>query len=330
MPNNLTEQQKKQASLYLNNAMSISSKRKFEKELRSNLTLQAYLDELTHMLETTREFSTLSPSDELLQGSRNLLRHEIQAIENSQITESWFNVVFDKIRSGITSIIKVRQPVWAIATYIVIGVIAGRLLLGPSGDRPLDLNGNGNLDMDKVISSGLLDDVQIDKLPLAPSSVKFVSNIDDRFNVTGDVNDQDIKKILYYMLLNDEDKNKRLEAGRLINRIAPNEETQMVLISSVISEQDSQVKLQSIRTLNNYQTTDELTDACKRILLDERDPKIRLEALTILENKKSSDLIPLLEVVIKMDDDSSVRDKADKLLDELQKPTAIENTEVAR
>ncbi len=330
MPNNLSEQQKKQASLYLNNAMSIASKRKFEKELKTNLTLRTYVDELKNMLETTRMFSVLSPSNELLQGNRNILKNNIQSVSNQQTSGLQINDLLAKIRNGIVAIVKARQPVWAVATYIIIGIVAGRLLLGPVGKKPLDLNGNGQLDMNKVISSGLLDDVQIDRSALSPSTIKFVSNIDDRFNVSGDVNDQDIKKLLYYMLLNNEDQNKRLEAGRLINRIAPNEETQMVLISSVLSERNAQVKLQSLRTLGNYQTTSELVDACKRILLDERDPKVRLEALTLLENSRSSDLIPLLEVVIKMDDDISVRNKADKLLDELQKPVAIEKTEVAR
>ena len=330
MPNNLSEQQKKQASLYLNNAMSIASKRKFEKELKTNLILRTYVDELKNMLETTRVFSVLSPSNELLQGNRNILKNNIQSVENQQTSGLRINDLLAKIKNGIVAIVKVRQPVWAVATYIIIGIVGGRLLLGPTGEKPLDLNGNGQLDMNKVISSGLLDDVQIDRSTLSPSTIKFVSNVDNRFNVSGDVNDQDIKKLLYYMLLNNEDQNKRLEAGRLINRIAPNQETQMVLISSVLSERNTQVKLQSMRTLGNYQTTSELVDACKRILLDERDPKVRLEALTLLENSRSSDLIPLLEVVIKMDDDISVRNKADKLLDELQKPVAIEKTEVAR
>jgi hypothetical protein len=57
---------------------------------------------------------------------------------------------------------------------------------------------------------------------------------------------------------------------------------------------------------------------------------MRLESLNILENNMSSDLIPLLEIVNKMDDDGSVRNKANKLLTELQKPVSIENNEVTR
>ena len=80
----------------------------------------------------------------------------------------------------------------------------------------------------------------------------------------------------------------------------------------------------------SYQTTTELVNACKRILLDDRNYEMRLESLNILENNKSSDLIPLLEVVSKMDDNSTVRDEANKLLDELQKPVSIESTEVTQ
>ena len=329
MPNNLTEKQKQQASLYICNALSIADKREFEKKIKSNLTLKTYVDELKNTIETTREFSTLKPSDEFLQGNRNLLKGRLQQLENEKTNKSIVQLL-DKAKNGITSIFKVRQPVWAVATYIVIGLIAGRLFLGPGGDKPLDLNGNGDMDINKIIDSGLLSDLNIDQSQLAPSSVKFVSNVDNRFNISGNVDDQDVRKILYYLLLNDENKDNRLEAGRLIDRIAPNNETQMVLISSLLSESDSQVKLQSIKTLGNYQTTTEIVDACKRILLDERNSKIRLEALALLEDSKSSELIPLLEVVSKMDDDYSVRNKADKLLNDLQKPVSIESTEVAQ
>jgi len=329
MPNNLTEKQKKQASLYICNALSIAAKREFEKELKSNLTLKTYVDELSNTIETTREFSTLKPSDELLQGSRNILKGKLQQLENEKANGSVIQIL-DRIKNGLTSIFKVRQPVWAVATYIIIGLVAGRLLLGPGGDKPLDLNGNGNLDINKIINSGLLSDLDIDQSTLSPSSVKFVSNVDDNFNLSGDVEDQDIRKILYYLLLNDENKDNRLEAGKLISKMAPNDETQMVLISSVLSESDYQVKLQSIRTLGNYQITTELIDACKRVLLDERNSKIRLEALDILENSTSSDLIPLLEVVSKMDDDYTIRNRAGKLLSDLQKPVAIESTEVVQ
>jgi hypothetical protein len=331
MPNKLSEQLKKQAALYLSNGMGITAKRKFEKELQSNLTLKTYLDDLKYTIETTREFSTLRPSDELLQGSRNLLKGKLQQIESKQTTGSAISILLEKLRNGIASVFKVKQPVWAVATYIIIGLIAGRLLLAPYGDdTALDLNGNGSLDMNKIIDSGLLTDLQIDQSTLSPSSVKFVSNVDNRFNVSGSVNDKDVKKIIYYLLLNDKEVKNRLEAGKLINRMTPNNETQMVLISSVLSESDTQVKLQSIKTLNSYQSTPDILNACKKILLDERNADIRLEALSILEKNKSSDLIPLLEVVSEMDEDRTVKNKASKLLGELQKPISIENKEVTK
>ena len=96
MPNNITEQQKKQASLYISNAMSITSKRKFEKELKTNLTLKTHLEELRKTIETTREFSTLQPSDELLQGNRNLLKGRIQAIDNTQTTSSYIGNIINR------------------------------------------------------------------------------------------------------------------------------------------------------------------------------------------------------------------------------------------
>ena len=114
------------------------------------------------------------------------------------------------------------------------------------------------------------------------------------------------------------------------SEISPNNESRMVLISSILSEKDQKVRSQSMGTLAQYQSSPELINACKRILLDDHNADMRLESLDILEKNKSSDLIPLLEVVSKMDDNSSVREKASELLEELQKPVSIEYNEVIK
>ena len=330
MPNKISEQQKKQAALYICNALSITSKRKLEQELKTNSELLDYVNELKSTINTTREISTLGPSEEFLQGSRNLLRGKIQVLSNKKTTDSTLSAFLNKIKNGITSIAKTRQPVWAVATYVIIGLLVGRLLITTDSNKPIDISGQEKVDMNKLIQSGVLSDLRIDQSTLSPSSIKLASHTDNRFNVSGNVNDKNIRQILYYLLLNDEDIENRYLAGKQIKRITPNRESQMVLISSVLSETDQRVKLQSMGILSQYQSSPDLINACKRILLDDHNFTMRLESLNILEKNMSSDLIPLLQVVIKMDDDSSVRDKANELLTELQKPISIENIEVTQ
>jgi hypothetical protein len=330
MPNKISEQQKKQAALYICNALSITAKRKIEQELKTNSDLQDYINELKSAIETTRSFSTIGPSKEFLQGSRNLLRGRIQDLNNKKSANSLLSNILDKIKSGVILITKKRQPVWAIAAYLIIGLLVGRLLLSPSGDKPIDISNLAKIDINKLIQSGVLSDLRIDQSTLSQSTVKLVSHTDNKFNVSGNVNDQNIKQILYYLLLNDDNIDNRYQAGKQIKRITPNSESRMVLISSILSEINLRVKLQSMETLSRYQSSPDIINACKRILLDDRDHEMRLESLNILENNLSSDLIPLLEIVSKMDDDDSVRDKANELLTELQKPISIENNEVTR
>jgi len=330
MPNKLTEKQKKQASLYVCNALSISAKRKIELEMKTNTELSNYINELKFTINTTRQISTIGPSKELLQGSRNLLHGKIQVINRGKSSASFYYSILNNIKSGVSFVAKKQQPVWAVATYVIIGLLAGRLLFFPSADKPIDISGQENVDMDKLIQSGALSDLRIDQSTLSPSSIKLASHSDERFNVSGNVNDKNIRQILYYLLLNDEDIDNRYQAGKQIKRITPNNESQMVLISSVLSETDQRVKMQSMETLAQYQSSTELIDACKRVLLDDRNYKMRLESLNILERNKSSDLIPLLEIVGEMDDNSKVRAKAQELLTELRKPISIENNEVTQ
>jgi len=330
MPNKLTEKQKKQVSLYVCNALSISAKRKIELEIKTNTELSNYMSELKFTINATRQISTIAPSEELLQGSRNLLHGKIQVINREKSSASFFSSILNNIKSGVSFVAKKQQPVWAVATYVIIGLLAGRLLFFPSTDKPIDISGQENVDMNKLIQSGALSDLRIDQSTLSPSSIKLVSHSDERFNVSGNVNDKNIRQILYYLLLNDEVIDNRFQAGKQIRRITPNGESRMVLISSILSETDQKVKLQSMETLSQYQSSQELINACKRILLDDRNSDMRLEAIEILEKNKSSDLISLLEVVSKMDDNSSVRNKANELLAELQKPVSIEYNEVIK
>lgn len=330
MPNKISEQQKKQASLYVCNALSITARRKIEQELKINSGLRDYVNELKSTIDTTRSFSTIGPSEEFLQGSRNLLRSKIQTISNKNNADSVILNILHKIKFGITSIAKKQQPVWAVATYIVIGLVVGRLVFSPGSDKPIDISGQEEVDMIKLIKSGVLSDLQIDQSAISPSSIKLVSHSDNRFNVSGNVNDKNIRKILYYLLLNDDNVDNRYQAGKQIQRITPDSESRMVLISSILSETDQRVKLQSMETLLSYQSSPDLINACKRILLDDHNFTMRLESLNILEKNMSSDLIPLLEVVSKMDDDSSVRNKANDLLMELQKPVSIDNNEATQ
>ena len=328
MPNKISEQQKKHAALYICNALSITLKRKLEQELKTNSELLNYVNELKSSIETTREISTIGPSDEFLQGSRNLLRGNIQVLSNKKTTGTVLSTIFDKIKNGVTSLAKTRQPVWAVATYVIIGLLAGRLLLTPGSDKPIDISGQEIVDMNKLIQSGVLSDLRIDQSTLSPSSIKLASHSDNRFNVSGNVNDKNIRQILYYLLLNDADIDNRYQAGKQIRRITPNNESQMVLISSVLSETNQRVKKQSMETLAQYQSSAEIINASKRILLDDRNHEMRLESLNILEKNKSVDLIPLLEVVSEIDDNSKVRVKARQLLNDIQKPVSIENNEV--
>ncbi|NHZ86628.1 MAG: hypothetical protein GWP19_12240 [Planctomycetia bacterium] len=330
MPNKISEQQKKQASLYICNALSITARRKIEQELKTNSELKDYVNELKSIIETTRSFSTIEPSEEFLQGSRNLLRRKIQITSNKKNTGSVLSNVFFKIKSGIALIAKKQQPVWAVATYIIIGLIVGRLVFSPGSDKPIEISGQEEVDMNKLIQSGVLSDLQIDQSAISPSSIKLVSHSDNRFNVSGNINDKNIRKILYYLLLNDDNVDNRYQAGKQIQRITPDSESRMVLISSILSETDQRVKLQSMETLSSYQSSPDLINACKRILLDDHNFTMRLESLNILEKNMSSNLIPLLEVVSKMDDDSSVRNKANDLLMELQKPVSIDNNEATQ
>ena len=73
MPN-ISKKLKEKATLYVMNAMTDQERDLFESSMTTNDALKQYVDELTHTLSLTTHSFDYKPSEEELQGQRNLLR----------------------------------------------------------------------------------------------------------------------------------------------------------------------------------------------------------------------------------------------------------------
>ena len=328
MLNKNVESQKKQVALYLCDELNPAQRRIFEERLTVDQELQHYSKEFQTTLKITNSLKNLRPTDEFLQGNRNLLRGKIAQLDREQKTNPVWTKIKNMLQSLYTKFTHNKQPVWAVATYVMIAFFAGRLFLTNGVPESIDITSSGPIDMQSVIQSGVLSNIQIDQSRLSPSTIRLASHSDKNFNISGNISDRNIRQILYYLLLNDEDHNNRLKAGNIISRMTPDDELNMVLISSVLSETDNNVRLNSMRMLSNTQPSTNLINASKRVLLDDHNDAMRMEALKILTKTKPDDLIPLLQIVSLMDENAGVRYQAQKYLDENQSPVKIENIEV--
>jgi len=326
MPNKNDIKCQQLASLYVLNALNSTEKDKFEERLKNDAELREFVQKCKSTLDSVKSAANYEVSDEYLQAQRNLLRGRIDLLNRERKATPIWSTVKEKSDNVLNLLIFGKQPGWAIATYIVLAIFAGRLVFAPSSDNNVAMNNQPNIN--ELIEAGGLSNVAINVSDNFDSPIQFVSLGDNNLNFAGGLQDKKIRQMLYYLLLNDENPGNRLKAVRLLENVQPDEESKLVLISSLLSEPNSGVRLNSIKLLEKYRLDDRIINACQKVMLEDTNEAIRIEALKILSKEPTVDLIPLLQLVSNMDDNEFIRDESRKLLSSLKNPVSIENIEV--
>jgi len=301
---------KEQASLYTMNALSADERQAFETKINSEESLKNYVQELKETLELTSDTFNVNISDEELQGHRNLLRARISQIDSIKSPSP----ILDKFKNIFKTVLSPRQPVWAVASYVVIAFFAGRFLLNPVQDIQPD-NGFSSAAIMGLIQEGALSDVQFGKSD--DDNIRLAVETKKNVDVSGGTSDETIQQILFYLLLNDTNPGKRLKAVNLLESVPSHDNKKLVLISSVLSETNVGVRLKALEMLSRFETDKIIRDASLKILLEDENEAVRMGALSILANSPSADIVPALRVVSLMDQNEYIRARAVEVMDDI-------------
>jgi len=301
---------KEQATLYVMDVLSADERQAFENNLNSDESLKKYVLELQNTLSLTAESFDFKPSEEELQGQRNLLRARVNQLGSQKSTVP----VMAKFRDVFERILSPRQPVWAVASYVVIAFVAGRFLLNPMQDVPTN-NGLSSAAILGLIQEGALSDVQIEKSE--NDNIRLAVETKQNVDVSGGTNDETVQQILYYLLLNDANPGKRLKAVNLLEKVPEHDNKKLVLISSVLSESNAGVRLRALELLSKFETDKTIRDACLKILLEDENEAVRMGALSILANSPSADIVPALRVVSLMDKNEYIRERSAEVMSDI-------------
>jgi len=310
MPN-ISKKLKEKATLYVMNAMADQERDLFESSMTTNDALKQYVDELTHTLSLTTHSFDYKPSEEELQGQRNLLRAKTVQLDNIQSNLP----LLEKVSLAFETVLSPRQPIWAVVTYVVIAFIAGRFLSvspNPISSTNSRFSSAGILGL---IQEGALSNVKFEKSE--GSNIRLAVETKQNVDVSGGTNDEIIQQILYYLLLNDANPGKRLQAVILLETVPAHNNKKLVLISSVLSETNTGVRLRALDLLSQFETDKTIRDACLKILLEDQNEAVRMGALSILANSPSADIVPALRVVSLMDQNEYIRERAVEVMTDI-------------
>jgi hypothetical protein len=309
--NDISNKLKEKAALYVLDAMDIKTRQSFKTLIDHDDHLKQYVLELNNTLALTLDSFEYKPSEEELQGQRNLLRARTLQLDNSQSNVP----LFEKISHAFDSVLSPRQPVWAVVTYVVIAFIAGRFLsIPPQQDDSTnqDFSSTGILNL---IQEDAFSNIQFEKSD--NDNIRLALETKQNVDIAGGTNDEIIQQILYYLLLNDANPGKRLQAVRLIEAVPAQDSKKLVLISSVLSETNTGIRLRALDLLSQFETDKTIRDACLKILLEDQNEAVRMGALSILANSPSADIVPALRVVSLMDQNEYIRERAVEVMTDI-------------
>ena len=327
MPDTLSAKLRDQAALYALDALTNSELRQFEQLLKVNPTLQKEVDEIVATLNLTKLASDVKLPEYVLEGQRNLLRGKIEQLENLN-RQSGFKVSLSDLWYNLTKRIFIpRQPAWAVATYVMVAFLIGRLALPTLQTVTAPITTPPQPDVMQLLESGALSSSDIDIYQNDAQSVNFDLQAKNDFSVQGGLNDETIRQILYYMLKNDSNPGKRLKAINLLSEAQPVEAGRVVLISSLLTDPNPGVRLRAAKSLNAYKSDKTLRNACVKVLFEDENEAVRMVALGILSKTPTEDIIPALQIIKRMDKNEFIRDQARRIADSFLGQVAVERIE---
>lgn len=330
MPDNtLSERLKERATLWVFEDLSPREKKSFEQLLEKSEQLRMYVDELTAAVEAVSQLESRVPSESFLKRQRNLLRGRIAVLETEPVYVTSLMRVKDAFSSVGEFLLFPRRPALAMVTYLLIGLLAGRFLLVPS--RTVDVQAVPTMTLEekiqRLMEAGQLAKTDIHPLGNGTDKVAFRLKAEDEFTYTGGVKDETVRELLAYLLLNEENPGKRLRSLKLMSDFDPDEELKMVLVEALLSDENPGVRLRAIKNLANYDVDKTIRDASIKTVLEDENTAIRMEALKILATDPDERLVPVLQVVSRLDDNEFIREEAAAMLEQIGESSDAQSIE---
>ena len=319
MPSQISTHLKEQAALYVMGALSPEEKTEFDRKLKDSHPLRIYVEELADALEAVSRLPGKQPSESFLERQRNLLGGRIDMV----IAEPFHAPFVRKLKRAIQTTAELflfgRRPALAAVTYVLLGLVVGRFLLVPSAapDIPTGPSMTAEQKIQKFMELGELVADRIDPVENGTNKVAFRLKAEDEFTYTGGLQDETVRELLAYLLLNEANPGKRLRSIKLMSEFAADDEMKLVLGKALLSDENPGVRLRAIKNLANFPMDETIRNTCVKTLLEEENTAVRMEALNILGRDPDERLIPVLQVVSRLDENEFIRDEASKVLDQI-------------
>ena len=198
-----------------------------------------------------------------------------------------------------------RQPLGAVA-LLAIGYFAARLVPAGSGVSTASV----------TPSEGVFVNVR-SALPDSSGGVRIAYDETQRREISGTVNDPQIRKLLLAAAHEEDDPGVRVESVGLLKDHAASGEVRDALMNALLHDSNAGVRLKALEGLKPLATEPPVRGALSQALEFDDNDAVRMQAVDLLTISRDDATVGMLQNIVQKEDNGYVRSKCAKALKEM-------------
>lgn len=136
--------------------------------------------------------------------------------------------------------------------------------------------------------------------------------------VSGDVGDEHIRRLLLAAAADPADAGLRVESIDILKRKCSDNEVRQALINALRGDSNSGVRLKALEGLRMFAHEPETRKVLAQVLLTDDNPGVRTQAIDLLLQTKTPEVAGVLQEVLRKEDNSYVRSRSQKALADMK------------
>jgi anti-sigma factor RsiW len=283
-------------------------------------------------LEKMKKFSSViaqhkpvAVPESILQDARRNLRIRLQ---NRAADRS----LFGRMKDAVDNLL---APQWQVAlggiTLLAAGILAGYFIFKSSPERSLLVRQAGLVSPVMQAGESQIANVRFIDRNTQTGDVDFTFETITPVHIRGNVNDEDVQKVLARALVSNQNIGVRLRAVSMIGDQAEQKRTpeldkeiKAALISALLHDPNLGVRKEALQALQHYLPDSAIVRAFLTVLANDKSTALKVAAINLLDLSKyenqpiSGDIQSMLKSKVQSDDNNYIRIRAKAALQEVR------------
>ncbi|HEV2304677.1 MAG TPA: HEAT repeat domain-containing protein [Candidatus Acidoferrales bacterium] len=243
----------------------------------------AALDAERKLLEMAGAHERLEPTPRMLASCRNRLEDSLDEMDHRNIWTRWAESLFPAHWLAL-------HPAASVATLLLVGFSVGMLAPWHSRGQNAPLHSPVSGSMASMFNPQELQSANVSGINWTPSAgnqppqVQVQMKTERPIVVQGTVNDSDVKRVLLYVLHNNERfcPDVRMSAVELLRERANDPEVQKALSQAVLTDRNAAVRMKALDALSAAKPDDASVQTMLQALTKDANIGVRIEAINSL------------------------------------------------